>query len=96
MNKDLVLSAVIGSNMDQYFNKKNIIRSANEYMEMMLDKYLKIRNSDKENYVQSFNRRRQRKYANRNFEKQKTYYDLLVDRYDDAIELIGDWLDRNS
>ena len=96
MNKDLVLSAVIGSNMDQYFNKKNIIRSANEYMEMMLDKYLKIRNSDKEEYVQGFNRRRQRKYANRNFEKQKTYYDLLIEKHDVAMELIGDWLDRNS
>ena len=62
----------------------------------MIDKYLRIKKTPKDLLKVNLKRRSQRKYLNKNYDKQITYYDILIEKYDDAILNISEWLDRRN
>jgi len=94
---DNVLNGIIKSNMDIYFNRKKIINdNPNYYYKLMIDKYLRIKKTPKDLLKVNLKRRSQRKYLNKNYDKQITYYDILIEKYDDAILNISEWLDRRN
>lgn len=91
-----VLQGIIKSNMQYIFIKSNL--NSIYYFDLMMKKYIDISKvSDPDKYCKENRiKGKRRKYFLATIEKRKGYPKVLSENYDDAIELIGEWIDRRT
>ena len=92
MNNEYVLKGIVNSNLD-FMNKNHTLTYDPEKLyKILLSKYIDKKDVD----LKKLMREKKLSYKQQQIIlKQKEYYKIILDQYEDILWLIDDWLVRN-